>query len=75
MEELAADWDSERRDKIVTMWMSRWKKLIGPVRRQGAIQALKHLEDEGRSWPVNQDSEEEHVVEHEVTDEDSEVGD
>lgn len=45
------------------------------MRRQGAIQALKHLEDEGRSWPVNQDSEEEHVVEHEVTDEDSEVGD
>ncbi|MCJ1270062.1 hypothetical protein MMC22_009956 [Lobaria immixta] len=75
MEELTADWDSERRDKIVRMWMSIRKKLVGSVRRQGAAQALKELEDEGRSWPVNHDSEVEHVVQHEVKDEDSEVGD
>lgn len=55
--------------------MSMLKKLVGPVQRQGAAQALKELEDEGRSWPMNHDSEVEHVVEHEVKDEDSEVGD
>lgn len=36
IEELTADWDSERRDKVVTLWMSMLKKQIGPVRRQGA---------------------------------------
>ena len=30
IEELTADWDSERRDKVVTIWMSMLKKQIGP---------------------------------------------
>ena len=58
IEELTADWNSERRDKVVTIWMSMLEKQIGPMRRQGAAQALKELKEEDRSWPVSHNLEE-----------------
>ena len=45
--------------------MNMLKKQVGPEQRQGAAQALKESEDEGRQWPVDHDVE----VKHEAEDE------
>ena len=44
IEEIITGWDPERRDKVVQLWLTMLKKQVGPVRRQGAAQALQELE-------------------------------
>lgn len=43
IEELTAEWDSEQRDKIVTMWMSMMKKLVGLVRKASCCSSLERV--------------------------------
>ena len=45
IEGITADWDPEKRDKILTMWMNMLRKPVSPVQNQDAAQDLKELED------------------------------
>ena len=58
IEEITTGWEPERRDKIVKLWLAMLKKQVGPVRRQGAAQALRELEDERLQWDKDHKMEE-----------------
>ena len=47
MNDIMADWDTDRRNKASKQFVSTLRKITGPVRQQGAKEALKQLEEAG----------------------------
>lgn len=47
MNEIMADWDTERRNKISKQFVDTLRKITGPVRRQGVAEALRQLDEDG----------------------------
>lgn len=45
LQNLTADFDAEHKRRLLAMWVSHLKQLVGPIRRQGAKEALKELQE------------------------------
>ena len=47
MNAFMADWDTDRRNKVSKQFVSTLRRITGPVRQQGAREALKQLDEAG----------------------------
>ena len=47
MNEVMADWDTEKRNKVSKQFVRTLRKITGPVRQQGAEEAVKQLDEAG----------------------------
>lgn len=57
MQEIMADWDADERNAKSKQFVRMLRKMTGSVRQQGAMKALKQLDDEGHRLGTSSDDE------------------
>ena len=47
LQNLTAGFEEDQKQRLLTLWVSHLKQLVGPIRKQGAKEALKELQEGG----------------------------
>ena len=47
LQNLIAEFEEDQKQRVLFLWVSHLKQLVGPIRKQGAQEALRELQEEG----------------------------